>query len=97
MQWSKVRVEVVEDKEQCDIFGGFVLDAETVAMQKKKGLDPQMVHIKWPQLLQTAVRNVQHAALCTKTFSSARHARNLPRCQNQNYTNGNKSTPFRGW
>lgn len=40
MQWSKVRVEVVEDKAQCDIFGGFVLDAETVAMQKKKRAGP---------------------------------------------------------
>jgi len=31
------------------------------------GLDPQMVHIKWPQLLQTAVHSTQHAALCTKS------------------------------
>lgn len=56
-----------------------------------KGLDLQMVRIKW---LQTSVHRTQHAAPLHETVSFEVCACKLPWCQNQNYMNCNKSMTF---
>lgn len=49
--------------------------------QYSAGLDTQMVHIKWPKLLQTAIHSTQDAALCTKASHLKCTLANYPRAK----------------